>query len=307
MGLNKIEISELSSEQLSQTLIDCVKKKDTKNAAALIESGADSNYADEAGCTPLHYAALEGYVDLIVQMIQNGGNVRKVDMNGETAIHKAARKGHIEVIVAIVAHGGDINILNMHGHSGLELSVIRKDANAVRLFCKLGAEAALQDWVWTVGDTNVLGKKDKWVLDLLVLQSSRYPGYKYGGISFKVVQVQPGTDDIKIGSLGISIQPYNILNSFYLYCGKMHPEYSNARDRLQQHESLFSDVVELIVWGKKPGSLKLKITVPGKPSCGERLSLFSIDGSVNGTIDEFEKIETDDQDDSNVSLPCLLT
>ncbi|XP_071158407.1 uncharacterized protein [Mytilus edulis] len=305
MGLNKVEISELSNEQLSQKLIECVRKKDAKNAAALIENGADSNYADEAGCTPLHYAALEGYVDLVVQMIQNGGNVRKVDMNGETAIHKAARKGHIEVIVAIVAHGGDINILNMHGQSGLELAVIRKDANAVRLFCKLGAEAALQDWVWTMGDTNMLGKKDKWVLDLLVLQSSRYPGYKYGAISFKVLKVQPGIDDIKIGTLGISIQPHGILNSFYLYCCKMHPEYSNARDRLQQQESLFSDVVELIVWGKTPNSLKLQITVPGIPSCSERLSLFSIDGSVNGTIDGFDKIETDDPDVSNYTNVTL--
>lgn len=81
----------------------------------------------------------------------------------------------------------------------------------------------------------------------------------------------------------------------------MHPEYSNARDLLQQHESLFSDVVELIVWGKKPNSLKLQITVPGIPSCSERLSLFSMDGSVNGTIDGFDKIETDDPDVSNVS------
>ncbi|XP_052095522.1 uncharacterized protein LOC127730931 [Mytilus californianus] len=305
MGLNKIEISELSSEQLSQSLIECVKSKDAKNAAALIENGADSNYADEAGCTPLHYAALGGYVDLVVQMIQKGGNVRKVDVNGETAIHKAARKGNIEVIVAIVAHGGDINILNMHGQSGLELAVIRKDASAVRLFCKLGAEAALQDWVWTMGDTNLLAKKDKWILDLLIVQSSRYPGYKYGAISFKVLHVQPGTDDIKMESLGISIQPYGILNSFYLYCCKMHQEYSNARDRLQQQESLFSDVVELVVWGNKPNSLKLQITVPGVPSCSERLSLFPIDGSVNGTIDGFEKIETDDSDVSNYTNVTL--
>ena len=63
---------------------------DNKNHALvskLIENGADVNFSDKHGYTPLMYAVKYPY--MVEYLLQNGANVHQKDNQGETALHKS--------------------------------------------------------------------------------------------------------------------------------------------------------------------------------------------------------------------------
>lgn len=52
------------------------------------------NSPDNAGYTPLHYAARKGNLDICKILLQNGANIDSVTKSGKaTALHKAAAAG----------------------------------------------------------------------------------------------------------------------------------------------------------------------------------------------------------------------
>lgn len=95
-------------------------------------------------------------------------------------------------------------------------------------------------------------------------------------------------------SLGIKVETDGIWNDFYLFCCKMKQQYTDVNNQLEEKEALFSDVYELMTWGKTPKELKLELTVHGAPSRNERLSVLPIQCSVAGVIDVKNTQEEED-------------
>lgn len=288
-------------QELPKNLLSKIKSSKVREAKLLINQIADVQYTDEVGCTSLHYAAVGGHIDLIPDLIARGGNVKQTDVNGETPVHKAARKGNTEVIMALCSYGADIGTLNMLGQSALELAVINKDINLVKLLLMLGAEPALQDWHWASEDQ--LSTTERSILDLFIELRSRFNGYKDGGISVEVKHVIPG-QEFKLSSLDITVTTKGVVHDFYLYCCKVQSQYyrmeskhGHVYDQLQQNQYLFSDMYEVIAWGKSPKSLYLCITVSGVPSCSESLSILPIEGTVLGNIVPHKISDSNDPDD----------
>jgi len=98
-------------------------------------------------------------------------------------------------------------------------------------------------------------------------------------------------------SLGIKVETEGIWNNFYLFCCKMKQQYTDLNNQLDEKEVLFSDVYELMTWGKIPKELKLELTVPGAPRRNERLSLLPIQCSVAGVIDVKNTPDDSEQED----------
>jgi len=63
----------------------------------LIAMGADVNVRDEAGQTPLMFAAEMGYADMVQVLIQNGANPKLVNKQGESALTIALMKGYTRI------------------------------------------------------------------------------------------------------------------------------------------------------------------------------------------------------------------
>lgn len=64
-------------------------------AELLIRAGAPINHP---GWTPLHYAAFEGRVELLVRLLAAGAEVNALSPGSSTALMLAARNGHIAVV-----------------------------------------------------------------------------------------------------------------------------------------------------------------------------------------------------------------
>ncbi|KAG8230020.1 hypothetical protein J437_LFUL008461, partial [Ladona fulva] len=75
-------------------------------------SEKECNYGDEAGMTPVHWAAFCGHLSALRLLIGLGGKPSKYDSSGNTALHHAAAGGQLKVVAFLVALGEDPWALN---------------------------------------------------------------------------------------------------------------------------------------------------------------------------------------------------
>ncbi|KAF9030812.1 L-asparaginase [Hymenopellis radicata] len=61
-----------------------------------------------SGKSPLHVAALNGYLDIVNLLLQSGALVHLRDSLGHTSVYYAARQGHHDVVEALVQAGGRV-------------------------------------------------------------------------------------------------------------------------------------------------------------------------------------------------------
>ena len=77
-----------------------------------MSNGADVNFLNHLGRTPLHLAVMfgrEGMVRLLLQEL--GADVNPVDNLGVTPLHYAARYGHAAIVRLLVNCSADVNAL----------------------------------------------------------------------------------------------------------------------------------------------------------------------------------------------------
>jgi ankyrin repeat protein len=102
----------------------------------LIARGADVNKACDDGCTPLHIAALNGHAGVVSALLETAGvelNAALTDDEdaGDTPLYYAAQKNRLDVLKLLIAAGADLNmgrvddgytplhIAAQYGHAGV--------------------------------------------------------------------------------------------------------------------------------------------------------------------------------------------
>lgn len=68
----------------------------------LIEAGAEVNVIQSGNLTPLHMAAANGNIEMLIILLENGAVVHIKNENGETPSDMAAAKGHHEIAKILV-------------------------------------------------------------------------------------------------------------------------------------------------------------------------------------------------------------
>jgi len=68
-------------------------------------AGEDVNKRDELGRTPLMYAARDGNLEKVKQLLKRGADVNLQDNNGRTALRYATAFGYEEIIALLKSYG----------------------------------------------------------------------------------------------------------------------------------------------------------------------------------------------------------
>lgn len=103
-----------------------VKRNNRAAVTKLLDAKKDKelvNKRDTLEQSPLHIAAFEGFVDMVVLLLVNGANVNGLDRNKWTPLHCAASSGQLQIIEILLDQGANPAALNNEGASPLHYMV----------------------------------------------------------------------------------------------------------------------------------------------------------------------------------------
>ena len=93
---------------------------------ALIDAGANPNkrlYLSRAGPggTPLHVAAMKGYIDIIELLLESGANIDAVNDDQETPLYKSCNFNQLDAVKVLLRYGANPNTSSgLHDYNTLQ-------------------------------------------------------------------------------------------------------------------------------------------------------------------------------------------
>jgi ankyrin repeat protein len=127
---------------------DAAARGDREAVKALLKSAADVNAAQGDGMTALHWASMNGDLELAQMLIFAGANVRATTRLGTyTPLYLASQQGRGKVIQALVKAGGDVKAGTPNGTTPLMVAAVSGEVDAVRALVEAGADVNGKDGV----------------------------------------------------------------------------------------------------------------------------------------------------------------
>ena len=96
-----------------ESLMEALRKKDRALAIAMIKKGANANFQEDFGYTPLMLASQLGYETIVTLLIKRKVKVSLQAKNGWTALMFAAREGHEHIVATLIQNGANVNHENI--------------------------------------------------------------------------------------------------------------------------------------------------------------------------------------------------
>lgn len=152
IGRRNVTADQQLAEDLSAKLADRMSELAVKDIRELVHRGADVNYRNSQGWTPLTAAVFWGRresVECLVRLPTLSSKIRlQVDLRdtrGRTALHVAARKGEAELIPLLVSAKADVDAKDSAGWTPLHHAVFNSHSAAVVALVGANANILLQD------------------------------------------------------------------------------------------------------------------------------------------------------------------
>lgn len=114
---------------------------DTDSAELLIDAGADVNFEDDEGSTPLHEAAKEGRVEVGRVLLKRGAKVNAINNHKQTPLHVAAEKGRADMCDLLLNNGADLKALDVARRNAEMLARRNEHYDVLSVISKFQAQA----------------------------------------------------------------------------------------------------------------------------------------------------------------------
>ncbi|XP_028326413.1 E3 ubiquitin-protein ligase HACE1 isoform X3 [Gouania willdenowi] len=106
----------------------------------LLEFSADVNICNNEGLTAIHWLAVNGRTELLHDLVQHVSNVDVEDAMGQTALHVACQNGHKTTVLCLLDSGADINRPNVTGATPLYFACSHGQRDTAQILLSRGAK-----------------------------------------------------------------------------------------------------------------------------------------------------------------------
>jgi ankyrin repeat protein len=132
-------------KKLQRRLVDATGWGEPAEVRALLAAGADPNWPDQGGTTPLYRASVQGEGANVEVLLAAGAAPDVESGTGEEGLPLcgAAVWGHLDAVRALLAAGADPNLREDHGtgHTAWEHALLGGHRATLRLLHAAGATA----------------------------------------------------------------------------------------------------------------------------------------------------------------------
>ena len=145
--------------EADSAFIDAAVENNLEAVKQLLAAGADVDAKVGGfirGWTPLHFAARDGYKEIVELLIAEGANVNANNQYGYTPLHLATTK---EVAALLISNGADVNAKIDEGWTSLHSAVANGHKEVVEVLIAKGADVNAKD---DDGDTPLLYAYSHW-------------------------------------------------------------------------------------------------------------------------------------------------
>ncbi|XP_078504439.1 E3 ubiquitin-protein ligase HACE1 isoform X4 [Lissotriton helveticus] len=111
-----------------------------KCMSKLLEYNADVNICNNEGLTAIHWLSVNGRTELLHDLVQHVTNVDVEDSMGQTALHVACQNGHKTTVLCLLDSGADINRPNVSGATPLYFACSHGQRDTAQILLSRGAK-----------------------------------------------------------------------------------------------------------------------------------------------------------------------
>jgi uncharacterized protein len=123
------------------------RQNDAEAVREMVASGASNpDQTDETSRTALHYAALNGNLEILAILIKAGAKLNIADPFGNTPLHLAADRNQTEAAELLLAAGADVDPQNRDGMTPLIIAASHGNTKLVLDLLAKGASTTITDY-----------------------------------------------------------------------------------------------------------------------------------------------------------------
>jgi ankyrin repeat protein len=170
MGISDSTLFEQQKQKINKQLLDEVRKEllNIEKIEEYINYGAELNYKDNNGNSPIICASREGHVKVVELLLSKGANPNDKNNNGYSPIIAASQYGHVKVVELLLSKGANPNDKDNDGNSPIIWAISRNNIELFKLLLSKGAnipediDELLQDkpemkLIWNKWHTMIMG------------------------------------------------------------------------------------------------------------------------------------------------------
>ncbi|XP_065169946.1 caspase Dronc-like [Atheta coriaria] len=130
----------INHDRTSDSLMDACFKGDFQRVPDLLKSGADVNYRNHEGQSPLHFAANNGNLGICLLLLQKGANINAKSNDGGTPLQSAAYNGNTRICSTFIENGAILSETDNKGNSALHFATLNGHLDTYKVLVDAGAD-----------------------------------------------------------------------------------------------------------------------------------------------------------------------
>ena len=119
-----------SAAETTPPLIEATLAGNIETISQLLQNGTDPNLVYNTN-TALTYAARDGFTEIARLLIDQGADVNWIDGEGVTPLILASFKGHLELTQLLLDHGADATVSDQWNRTALDYALRRGETDAI--------------------------------------------------------------------------------------------------------------------------------------------------------------------------------